>query len=58
MGLVEEPLARQIADAYRTFRRIQHRLRLNGAERARVPAAEVEREADAVRRLWRAVFPD
>ena len=58
MGLIDEPLARQVADAYRTFRLIQHRLRLNGAERARVDPAEVEREADAVRRLWHAVFPD
>ena len=58
MGFVDEPLARQVADAYRTFRQIQHRLRLNGAERARVAASEVEREADAVRRLWHAVFQD
>jgi [glutamine synthetase] adenylyltransferase / [glutamine synthetase]-adenylyl-L-tyrosine phosphorylase len=58
MGFVDEPLARQVADAYRTFRQIQHRLRLNGAERARVAAAEVEHEADAVRRLWHAVFQE
>jgi glutamate-ammonia-ligase adenylyltransferase len=58
MGLVDEPLAREVADAYRTFRQIQHRLRLNGAERARVAVAEVEREIDAVRRLWHAVFQE
>jgi glutamate-ammonia-ligase adenylyltransferase len=58
MGLVEEPLAREVADAYRTFRQIQHRLRLNGAERARVRASEVEDEAEAVRRLWRSVFQE
>jgi len=58
MGLVEEPLAREVADAYRTFRQIQHRLRLNGAERARVRAPEVVDEAEAVRRLWRAVFQE
>ncbi len=56
MGLIDAGLARQVADAYRTFRLIQHRLRLNGAERARVAPEEVEREADAVRRLWHAVF--
>jgi glutamate-ammonia-ligase adenylyltransferase len=56
LGLIDSGLAVEVADAYRTFRRIQHRLRLNGAERARVPPAEVEREADAVLRLWHAVF--
>ena len=56
MGLVDATLARQVADAYRTFRALQHRLRLNGAERARVAPDEVNHEADAVRRLWQLVF--
>jgi glutamate-ammonia-ligase adenylyltransferase len=56
LGLIDAALAVEVADAYRTFRRIQHRLRLNGAERARVPPEEVEREADAVIRLWHTVF--
>jgi len=56
LGLIDEPLAREVADAYRSFRRLQHRLRLNGAERARVAPEEVAAEADAVRRLWRQVF--
>lgn len=56
LGLIEQPLAREVANAYRTFRRIQHRLRLNGAERARVSPEEVERETAAVTRLWQAVF--
>ena len=54
--LIDAPLAREVADAYREFRRIQHRLRLNGAERARVPATEVQREIAAVKELWNAVF--
>jgi glutamate-ammonia-ligase adenylyltransferase len=58
LGLINAALAVEVADAYRTFRSIQHRLRLNGAERARVPPGEVEREADAVVRLWHAVFED
>jgi glutamate-ammonia-ligase adenylyltransferase len=41
-----------VADAYRVFRRRQHALRLQGAEKARVPAAELVRERDAVRQLW------
>ncbi|MGZ8254434.1 MAG: bifunctional [glutamate--ammonia ligase]-adenylyl-L-tyrosine phosphorylase/[glutamate--ammonia-ligase] adenylyltransferase [Burkholderiaceae bacterium] len=56
MRLIDTALARDVADAYRTFRALQHRLRLNGAERARVDAAEVEGPAAAVRRLWREVF--
>ena len=35
---------------------LQHRLRLNGAERARVEPEEVVRDVDAVRRLWHQVF--
>ena len=56
LQLIDVSLAREVADAYRTFRSIQHRLRLNGAERARVPHEEVEREAAAVTRLWNSVF--
>jgi len=56
MGLVDGDAAVRTANAYRAFRRIQHRLRLNGAERARVEPAEVAHETDAVRHLWRAVF--
>ena len=56
MRLIDMALAREVADAYRAFRALQHRLRLNGAERARVEPAEVEAQAAAVRRLWSDVF--
>ena len=56
MRLIDMALAREVADAYRTFRALQHRLRLNGAERARVEPAEVDAPAAAVRRLWHEVF--
>ncbi len=56
LGLINAALAGQVADAYRTFRRIQHRLRLNGAERARVSPDEVEIQTAAVRSLWESVF--
>ena len=56
LGLIDASLARQVADAYRVFRRIQHRLRLNGAERARIASTEVEHEIAAVKRLWSTVF--
>ena len=56
MRLIDMGLARDVADAYRSLRALQHRTRLNGAERARVEPAEVESQAAAVRRLWKAVF--
>jgi len=56
LKLIDSSLAREVADAYRTFRSIQHRLRLNGAERARVARDGVTREAAAVTQLWASVF--
>ena len=55
-GLIRSELAERCRDAYRAFRRLQHGLRLNGAQYARVPAAQVESHAAAVRELWAAVF--
>lgn len=55
-GLIPAPLAADVADAYRIFRRRQHVLRLQGAEKARVPATELTRERAAVRSLWRQVL--
>jgi [glutamine synthetase] adenylyltransferase / [glutamine synthetase]-adenylyl-L-tyrosine phosphorylase len=55
-GLIPAGLAERSRDAYREFRRLQHALRLNGAQYARVPAAQVESHAAAVRELWAAVF--
>ena len=57
LGLIDASLARAVGDAYREYRRLQHRLRLNAAEFARVPAAEIASHIDAVTRLWRAVLP-
>jgi glutamate-ammonia-ligase adenylyltransferase len=55
-GLLAAELAERSRDAYREFRRIQHRLRLNGARYARVPLPHVSAEADAVRQLWQSLF--
>ena len=57
LGLVPAALAGRVADAYREYRRLQHRLRLNGAEYARVDAASVAAHREATLALWRAVFP-
>ena len=54
-GLIDASLAQHSADAYRHYRSLQHRLRLNGSEYARVEPAEVAGESAAVQALWRSV---
>jgi glutamate-ammonia-ligase adenylyltransferase len=56
LGLIPRELARAAADAYRGYRRLQHALRLNGAEFARVEHAAVAPHIAATRALWRTVF--
>jgi len=55
-GLIDAGLAERCRDAYREFRRIQHALRLNGAQYARVPHERVRPETEAVKELWQAVL--
>jgi glutamate-ammonia-ligase adenylyltransferase len=56
LGLVPVDLAHRVADAYREYRRLQHALRLNGAEFARIERARVASHVEATAALWRAVF--
>ena len=56
LGLVPVEVARQAADAYREYRRLQHRLRLQGAAQARVDAPLVASHREAVLRLWQTIF--
>lgn len=58
LGILDETLAARAACAYRRYRALQHEIRLNAGESvpARVPAAMIEDEAQAVRALWRSVF--
>lgn len=58
LGLIDAKLADDAAAAYRTYRKRQHKLRLDGVEAARVPAADVEAEREAVMALWYSVFSD
>jgi len=53
LGLIPAALAERCQNAYREFRRLQHALRLNGAQYARVPPGQVAAHAEAVRELWR-----
>lgn len=56
LGLIDTVLSGTVADAYRTFRKLQHNIRLQGADRARVEQERVSNEAAAVVSLWTAVF--
>jgi glutamate-ammonia-ligase adenylyltransferase len=56
VGLLDPDVAARAADAYRTLRRVQHKMRLQGQEKARVAPQTLDAERDAVRRLWDAVL--
>ena len=51
-GLIPAELAERVAEAYRVLRRRQHALRLQGAEKARLPSDQLVAERAAVRELW------
>jgi glutamate-ammonia-ligase adenylyltransferase len=57
LGLIEKETAERNQAAYRDYRRLQHALRLNGAQYARVPPERAREHAEAVRALWAATFP-
>ncbi|CAH0168541.1 Bifunctional glutamine synthetase adenylyltransferase/adenylyl-removing enzyme [Massilia sp. Bi118] len=56
LGLIDPALAQGAADAYRLMRKLQHQVRLQGQEQARVDPALVASHAGVVVRLWRACF--
>jgi glutamate-ammonia-ligase adenylyltransferase len=56
LGLIERDLALSVSDAYRKFRKLQHQVRLQGEERARVAEVKVAGEIESVRTLWERVF--
>lgn len=55
-GLIDPNLARSAGDAYRNLRRAQHQLRLQGADKARVPQAQLQEERQVVRTLWQTIL--
>jgi glutamate-ammonia-ligase adenylyltransferase len=55
-GLIPQALAERCRSAYRDYRRLQHGLRLNGAQYARVPKEQVGAQSAAVLELWRKLF--
>lgn len=56
LGLAPEAAAHAAHDAYRKFRQLQHSLRLQGEQYARIDAEIVKAEAEAVRTLWSTVL--
>lgn len=58
LALIPAQLAGQCASAYRSMRKLQHQMRLQGEERARVPAALVEAESAASAALWAELLGD
>ncbi|ONB95275.1 bifunctional glutamine synthetase adenylyltransferase/deadenyltransferase [Burkholderia pseudomallei] len=55
-GLMSEEEAETVGAAYRTYRKLQHRLRLDGMEKARVEPERVAAERQAVAALWARAF--
>ena len=52
LGLIADDDALAVHDAYRTFRRLQHALRLQGDKFARVDAGTLAGENATVKKLW------
>lgn len=56
LGLIPAPIGSAAADAYRTFRRQQHAVRLRGDRYARVPPDALRSERTSALELWKVVF--
>lgn len=56
LGLIPPALAERVRDAYRRYRTLQHSLRLNDAQYARIEQTELAQEIEDVLELWRTVF--
>jgi len=56
LGLIPQELAQDSANAYRNLRRQQHALRLQGAEKARLPTNQLVTERETIRKLWQYVL--
>ncbi|MGZ5086396.1 MAG: bifunctional [glutamate--ammonia ligase]-adenylyl-L-tyrosine phosphorylase/[glutamate--ammonia-ligase] adenylyltransferase [Usitatibacter sp.] len=56
LGLLDKSIAAPAADAYLAMRKRTHEAALNDEERVKLAPGELEKERDAVQRLWEAVF--
>lgn len=58
VGLISDESARLVSHAYRVYRSLQHGLRLQGHEHARVAPSHVHAEQRAVQSLWQTLLGD
>lgn len=56
LGLIAPDAAKKVSDAYRELRRQQHRLRMQGMDKARMALEELPADIQAVKALWQAVL--
>lgn len=56
LGLIDPDLAQGAADAYGLMRKLQHQMRLQGRDNARVAPVLVAPHAELITRLWHACF--
>jgi len=56
LGLIATDLAERVGNAYRVYRKLQHQIRLDGVEAARIEPARVMEESAAVLALWAQTF--
>lgn len=56
LGLIDKALAIEVSDAYRAFRKMQHQIRLQGSDRARVEQERVVQQRASVMQLWSATL--
>ena len=56
LGLIPEDAGETVSSIYRQFRKLQHQIRMQGAEQARVDPESVKTQSDAVKALWQRIF--
>ena len=56
LGLLEHDMATALADAYRTLRKLQHQVRLQGSEKARIDVGRITTQVALVVGAWGSVF--
>ena len=56
LGLIPAALTDPVRESYREYRRLQHAFRLDGISHAQVGRVAYDRQIDAVKALWSAVF--
>lgn len=56
LNLIDHVLAEDIANAYRTYRKLQHQIRLQEEDRMRIEKEKLATEAEKVKQLWHLIF--